>query len=66
MRDRYLIIILEDPHPVSIVDLWTFIVATSSYGGTFTILAMGKDGFGVNKDQVRELDTVIPIRRVRW
>ena len=54
-----------DPHSVSTVDLWTFIVVTSSYGGTVTILAMGKDGFGVNKDQFRKLDTVTPIKCVR-
>ena len=46
---------------VSTVDLWTFIVDTS-YGGTVTIFAIGKDGFVVNKDQFRNLDTAIPIR----
>lgn len=45
-----------NPHSVSTIDLWTFIIATSSYGETIAVLAMGKDGFGVNKYQFIKLD----------
>ena len=54
-----------DPHSVSTVDLWTFIVATSHYGETVTVLAMGKDAFGVNLTQFSKLDTQIRRRGIK-
>ena len=50
-------------YSVSTIDLWTFIVATSSYGETVTILTMGKDGFGVNKDRFKKLDRQVQAQR---
>ena len=53
-----------NPHSVSTIDLWTFIIATSSYGETVTVLAMGKDGFGVSTDQFQKLDRQLQSRGV--
>ena len=50
---------------LSTVDLWTFIVASSSYGETVTILVMGKDGFGVSKDQFKRLNGQIQCRGIQ-
>ena len=54
-----------NPHSVSTVDSWTLMVATSSYGGTLIVLAMGKDRLGVNRHHFRKLDTATPINCVR-
>lgn len=54
-----------NPYSVSTIDLWTFMIATSSYGETVTILAMGKDGFGVSKDQFTKLDRQLQRRGVK-
>ena len=44
--------------------IWTFIVASSHYGETVTILAMGKDAFGVNLTQFSKLDRQIRRRGI--
>ena len=43
-------------YSISTIDLWTFIVAISSYNETVTILAIGKDRFRVSKDQFTKLN----------
>ena len=53
------------PYSVSTIDLWTFIVAASSYGEIDTVLAMGKDGFGVDKNQFTKVDRQLHRRGVK-
>lgn len=48
-----------EPYLGSKVDLWTFIIASSTRGETVTILAEVRDGFGVWKMQFTKVDRQI-------
>ena len=45
--------LIKQGHSVSTMDIWTFIVSSCHRGETVTILATGKDGFGISKTQTR-------------